>query len=335
MKKFLSIALMLTMLFSMLAISTSAADTKVYKTYAEANDGDLLWIVDFNAKDIFDPQPNDNAAANMVYTIGDNGRSVTVTPSANATDKKTNFWGAPIKGLEVNQDSKVTFYYKAKANGDKGANNSVGVGGWLYDSTDASTYNNQYLNVYTNHNSKNADGSDLQNREAISLASSKKVSYSYVMDEALEDAEGFIQCKIEFNAPEVEYILYIYTKDNKWTQVENMYYMDKLDDKEDSLCFMLYSYWLDTNTTVKDVKFFKGIGLTDAQLQAEAPAAATTTAAETTAAATTAADTTAVASTTVAATTTPATADTTTYILLAGMVAAIALTAVVLKKKEN
>lgn len=50
MKKFLSVLLVAAMIASMLIVSASAADDKVYNTYAEAAKGDLLWQVDFNNK---------------------------------------------------------------------------------------------------------------------------------------------------------------------------------------------------------------------------------------------------------------------------------------------
>ena len=91
--------------------------------------------------------------------------------------------------------------------------------------------------------------------------------------------------------------------------------MEQLDDTPDSLCFMIYNYWLAIDQTIKDIKYFKGINLTDAQLAAEAPKAPETTKAPTT---TKAPETTkAPAATTKAPTTAPATSDST--VIVAGM----------------
>ncbi len=333
MKKTLSLLLMLAMIASLLIVPSSAADNKLYKTYDAAAKGDLLWIVDFNAKEMIDAQPNDNAQKNMTYTIGDDGRSVTVKGVSGATDKKTNYWGGVINGLKADAKSQYTMTYKVRANGKSGTNNSTGIGGWLYDSTDASAYNTQFMGNYGNWNSINADGSDLKNRACLSVAASKKANggtYLNVVDEAVADADGFITCRIDFDGVGMEYKAYYLGKDGKWLEdTENFWIMEKLNDTPDDICFMLYSYYLAVDTTVKDVKYFKGIGLSAEQLAAEAPKPVETTAAPTT----TAAPVTTAAPTTTAPATTPATADASMLVLA---VAAMALTmTLALRKREN
>ncbi|MBQ3127246.1 MAG: hypothetical protein IJC15_09270, partial [Clostridia bacterium] len=164
MKKLISVLLMLAMLAGMMLLPTSAADTKVYKTYAEAAKGDLLWVVDFNAKEIFDPKPDEKAAVSFTHEISADGRSVTVKGVEGAPDKQICFWGAPIKGLEVGKDAQVTMTFKvrANANGLKGANNATGIGGWMYNATN-DAFNSNYMNLYGNWNAVNADGSELEN----------------------------------------------------------------------------------------------------------------------------------------------------------------------------
>ena len=149
MKKFLAILLCALMAVSMIA-SVSAADNKV-KSYTSAKNGELLWTVDFNAKDVFAPTTSKNGTE-YTYTIGDNGKSVTV--AGGKTDKKDCIWGAPIKGLEVDSNSQITMTFKVKSLGTAGKNNSIGVGGWLYDGTGY-----EFLNNYSNWNSD--DGSQI------------------------------------------------------------------------------------------------------------------------------------------------------------------------------
>ena len=154
MKKFLSALLTIAMIASMLIVSASAADAKVYKTYAEATKGDLLWQVDFSNKALFDPSGKVEAAE-YTYTVGDNGNSLTVT--GGKTDKKAAVWGAPIKGLEVDDKSQVTMTFKVKANGTAGKNNSTGIGGWLYNAT-GEGFNDRFLNCYSNWNADDGSG---------------------------------------------------------------------------------------------------------------------------------------------------------------------------------
>lgn len=308
-KRFLSL-LMTAMLILGMATAVTAANAAP-KAYASAKDGELLYHLNFNDTAVFNPKGNDDAEKYYTYSVGDNGNSLTIRGTNKDVD---GYWGAPIKGLEVDANSKVTFTYKAKANGTTGKNNSIGVGGWLYNAADPSKYNADFLNNYSNHNTVNADGSDPTNREALSLggkkqgkvagAGTKDTEYTYVVKEAKVDADGFVSCKIEFDGPNKIFHLYLLTKDGKWTYVDNSIKMLK-DDISGSLCFMVYSYYQVVNSTVKDVKFYKGIGLTDAQLNP--PAKAPTTA--------------------------PATADAAS-LAIAAMAAAAACAVVVAKKKH-
>ena len=333
MKKILSVLIMLAMLASMMLVPASAADNKVYKTYAEAQKGDLLWQVDFNAKEIFDPQPDEKAAGSFTYEIGADGRSVTVKGIKGAPDKQICFWGAPIKGLEVGKDAQVTMTFKVKANGQNGANNATGLGGWLYNAT-SDGFNSSFMNIYGNWNSVNKDGSELNNRSSLSVAQSKKAmggGYSYVMNDAVSDADGFVTIMIEFNAPEEEYTTSFLGADGKWIEdTDNFWVMESLDDTPDNLCFMIYNYWLDIDQTIKDIKFFKGIDLTDAQLAAAAPKTPETTKPVET---TKTIETTKAPTTTQAPVTTPATADST--VIVAGMLVMAAACVLVIRRKST
>ncbi|MBQ8396728.1 MAG: hypothetical protein IJX53_00845 [Clostridia bacterium] len=335
MKKILAMLLMLGMIASMMVITSSAADDKLYKTMEEAKDGDLLWIVDFNAKDIYDPVYSEAGAPNIQIAIGDDGRSATLTPTANAAASGKWFWGAPIKGLNIDNNSQYTMTFKIKAFGNTGSNNSTGAFGFRYNAAEGeTTFNEKCLGMYGNWNSMNSDGTDIKNRSALFQGASRKTNYANVIDEIEADDEGFITVQIEYNVKEAEFSASYMGKDGKWIEDETAFFIfESLDDTPDELVFIFYSYYKEGNATIKDVKFFKGVNLTAAQLAAEAPKAAeTTTAAPVTTAAPT--TTAAPAATTAAPAATPSTADATTYIVLA--CAALALTmSVVLKKKEN
>ncbi len=109
------------------------------------------------------------------------------------------------------------------------------------------------------------------------IPGSRGDSYEYNIEKAAADKDGFLSVKIEFDAPKKTYSVYYIGADGKWfVDDKNTVAMDKLDSKADSLCFMIYSYYNVVNATVKDVKFYKGVGLTDAQLNPVETTAATT-----------------------------------------------------------
>ena len=272
MKKFLAIFLCVLMAVSMIA-SATAADNKV-KSYASAKNGELLWTVNFNDKSVFEPKASKNGEQ-YTYTVSDNGYTLNV--KGGKTDKKDCIWGAPIKGLEVDNKSQVTMTFKVKANGTAGKNNSTGSGGWLYDATGY-----EFLNNYSNWNSDDGSGK-FENRAALSQGGVKKIagtkgdSYEYNIEKAAADKDGFLSVKIEFDATKKSYSVYYIGADGKWfVDDKNTTAMALLDDKADSLCFMVYSYYNVVDATIKDVKFYKGVGLTDAQLNPVETTAATT-----------------------------------------------------------
>jgi len=334
MKKFLSLLMVVMMLASMLTISTSAADSKLYKTMEEAKDGDLLWVVDFaNAKNIYDPIYDTDADKNMLMTVGDDGRSITMTPTADAAASGKRWWGGTIKGLNIDNNSQYTMTLKIKAFGDTGKNNSTGVYGFRYTSLPDEVVNIRALGMYGNWNSNDAGGVDLQNRSALFRAGTNKSGYSNVIDTIEPDADGFITVQIEYDVKEMEYAASYMGKDGKWIEDEQSYFIfEELDDTPDEVCFLFYGYYNTSQATVKDVKFFKGVNLTPDQLAQEAPKAVeTTTAAPVT---TKAPETTkAPAATTAAPAATPSTADMTAVYAMAAM----ALTAIVaaLSKKAS
>jgi len=323
MKKILSVFLLVVMVASMM-IAASAADTKVFKTYKEAKDGDLLWIVDFSSTGgAYKPLPDANFSKNSEAIVSADGRSVTIKGKASGANSAHNYWGGAITDIVLDKTSQITVYWKVKANGAIGKNNSTGMYGWLYNDTDGGApVRETVLGVYGNWNSKYPAGTadkDIINREVL-MHPAKVGDYSNVSANALEDKDGFVQVKLEYDAPSAKFMAYVFTKDNKWTMVPVTWGMLNLDDKPDCAGCVIYNSYNVVDSTYKDVKIFRGIGLTDAQLAAEAPKAP----AETTAAVTQAQP----------APSAPA-APTADVAVILSMVAAIAASgAVVLKKKH-
>jgi hypothetical protein len=258
----------------MLILGMATAVTAAPKSYASAKDGELLYHLNFNDTAVFSPKGNDAAEKYYTYAVGDNGNSLTIRGTNKDVD---GYWGAPIKGLEVDSKSQVTMTFKVKANGTAGKNNSVGIGGWLYDATGY-----EFLNNYSNWNSDDGTGKFV-NRAALSQGGVKKIpgskgdNYEYNIDKAAADKDGFLSVKIEFDATKKSYSVSYIGADGKWfVDDKNTTEMALLDSKADSLCFMVYSYYNVVDATIKDVKFYKGVGLTDAQLNPVVTTAATT-----------------------------------------------------------
>lgn len=251
-----------------LLLPVSAADIPAPIPYAEAADGDLLWTVDFNAAEFFTPKPSETAARNYYYTIGDDGRSVTLCAKEGAACNQPAYWGGPIERLAVDGDAKVTMLFRIRANGDRGGNNSTGVGGWYFDS--AESYNTQVVHNYSNWNSTGANGSDVENRAILCIASTKKANngqYLYAIDQAMTDADGFMTCRMEFNGPDATVTVSYRTADGGWVIDEgNTCMLEQLNHTPDNLGFVFYAYPADADATVRDVQYFRGINLTDAQL---------------------------------------------------------------------
>ena len=113
MKKTLSLALVLTMilsLVSMLGLTVSAANG-LEKTYEAANDGDVLYNVLFNQTEgVYVPgiisAKNQNVIDKTEITFADDGKSVTLK-HANDADERF-WWGGSVQGLTYGEGKSYT-----------------------------------------------------------------------------------------------------------------------------------------------------------------------------------------------------------------------------------
>ena len=105
--------------------------------------------------------------------------------------------------------------------------------------------------------------------------------YVYGVQEAYEDADGYITLMIEFDGPSQTFTSY-YANDEvetaEWIKLESQP-MAELSDN-DCMCVMFYVWYAPVDTTVSDLKIFKGVGLTNEQLTYDPVAAAAAAAAE-------------------------------------------------------
>lgn len=267
MKKILT-ALLSSALILSLAATVGAANSQLEKSYDEAADGELLYVVDFSSTGgAFNPgscYAQVDALANHYYTPEDDGLTVEITPVEDGADGVLNVWGGTIEGLPANSKTSYTMVYKVRANGEYGKNNSIGVGGWLTGTEGYKFYSN-----YGNHNTMAEDGSVYtERRTALSSTSIKVGEYVYGVQDAYEDDDGFITMMIEFDGPTATMNGYVAMADAEdgydWKLLETQPMADMSDD--DNMCLMFYVYYHNVEHTVSNVRYFKGIGLTAEQI---------------------------------------------------------------------
>ena len=144
----LTLLTFIMMFSSVLTVGASEVTESKVIDYASAEEGELLYTVDFSGKDgVFAPVPVGAAAKHFDYIVSEAGNELTVKGRADGLDKTACYCGGTFAGL-ANKETFYTMVYKVKANGTVGKNNSVGIGGWILD---AKVENYQFYNNYSNH----------------------------------------------------------------------------------------------------------------------------------------------------------------------------------------
>ena len=231
--------------------------------HGAVEESELLYTVDFRGNDgIFIPGPIGESATHYDYTVSEDGNALTIKGRKSGTNKTFCYWGGTFAGFEANKETMYTMVYKAKANGTAGKDNSVGIGGWILDGKpeDCHFYNN-----YSNHSEMNAEGSIDDRRSALSNASNKLgeyVMWNNIGDYAV-DADGFVTIKIVYDGTTSQFQSAILaanagdgSKESDWIYLETQKMV--LDDTDDAMGFMVYSYYNVVDTTIKDVQLYKG-----------------------------------------------------------------------------
>ena len=260
MKKFLALALCVLMAVSMLA---SVSAVKPAKEYAAAKDGDLLYTANFKN----DGVAKIGTATVSTFTASADGKSVTI--KGTGSKDVANWWGVKLETLTAANGEKYTVTYKVKSNGTVGKNNSIGVGAlW------AGTAEDKFYHAYGNYNTVDAKGSTADRRISISLAGSKMGDYNTSIKNPDTDKDGFMSAKQEIDTAAKKIRTYTLVG-GKWVLTLEKAFTD-FDAKKACMSFIVYSYYYVVDSTVKDFKIYKGINLTDAQLNPVETTAATT-----------------------------------------------------------
>lgn len=153
MKKFFVTFLVAIMMFSCLASVSANAESPI-KDYAMAQDGELLYTLNFSGDDSFAPDIiGIKSSAN--HTVGGGGTTLTIE---NPINKEGNYWGGTISGLEFSKETVYTMKYKVSSSQSDTLNNSVGIGGlFCGDENDLYSKNPPFYNNYSNHGVTNVD----------------------------------------------------------------------------------------------------------------------------------------------------------------------------------
>ncbi|MBE6976655.1 MAG: hypothetical protein E7439_05615 [Ruminococcaceae bacterium] len=265
MKKLLLTLLALAMLCS-LALPAMADEASPVKSYADAENGELLYTVDFTGKDgvlEFSNLGATNATKYFSYTPSADGSSLTVTGNLESGKEIGTYWGATIPSLKADLTTVYTMTYKAKANGDAGQNNSIGVGGYFVNGyTDDSMRN---YNLYGNYATKDAAGNISTRRSSLSINNQKQNGYTMwnTLDAYEVDSEGFVSVMLVYDGAALNMSAYLRaegagdgSKQSDWVKVEDLVYVPA----DDCMGFMIYAYYIqEVNATVKDVNIYKGL----------------------------------------------------------------------------
>lgn len=276
MKKILSITLGLLMILTMcsaLIINTAAAeDAQVLRQYDRASDADILFYADFNSESY---KTNQSAKDKINFTVGDDGRSITVVAKPDSGSDNASYYGASFDQLPVNKGAKVTMSFKIKMNGsyvgkETPTNNSVGVGCWFIDEylTQDPEAGWNFINAYGNWNCELPDGT--LNRSGIRIANKTQLAgYKDGVENATPDDDGFISIKVEYDYEE-RTVTTFYLQDGQYVEDQSASMMSTAVvnnvKKDDHLGLGLSIPHVETDATIKEFKIFKGLGLTAEQL---------------------------------------------------------------------
>ena len=253
MKKILSAILALTMILALVAAMGITASAK---------DGDLLYTVNFKGDDKYSPAKFACLNGDDVITAvpSEDGSSVTATYSADAAAGRA-FWGGAIKGLTYGEGKQYTITMKVAVGYDGTSSGNAGVYINMVDSTDAQyIFDQGYKSLVGYYGCPNI-------RHTLSYGAGGKSIGDFISKDvyitdakylSTLDAEGFADITFAVDGENVK--VYI-----------NNVYLDEFDafndgllEKASSLGFVIYLYNKSASVTVKDVKIYEGITVTNA-----------------------------------------------------------------------
>lgn len=267
MKKLIIVLLSLSLLCACFAPAMATNDSPV-KDYDSASEGELLYAMDLSGKDGVLDLGNiggKHADEHFYFTPSEDGTSVHVYGREDSDDEDamyTAYWGATIPSLEANFSTTYTLTYKITMHGDKGLNNSVGVGAYFISGQTNDSMSAYHL--YGNYCTK-APGNDISmRRSSLSINNMKQAEYVQwnTLDAYQVDADGFVTAMLVYEGSAMTMTAYILaegagdgSKESDWIKVEALTYVPA----DDCMGFMMYAYYINTvDVTVKNVNLYKG-----------------------------------------------------------------------------
>ena len=254
-------------------VNTTIKDAKIYKgdfanfvpplvkDYDSAALGDVLYTFNFNGDEAFTPAKLNASADEMEYIVSDDGKTVTIKAKEGAKDQSINLWGGEVEGLVASLDRTYSFRYKARSNSEgysssAAKNNSVGIGGWGVDLTIDKP---EFYNHYGNHTTSDVDGKIDMRRSVLSWGGNSSKLADYVMwEDTLNayavDPDGFMDVLVVFDGPTKMITAYVLDQAGVWQIIQQV---EKLE-KAGNICFASYAYYNTVNTTITDVRVYKG-----------------------------------------------------------------------------
>ena len=232
MKKILALALVLIMTLPLVAVAVSAT-APAYKSYAEAQDGELLYKADFNGDSYWAPSKTNGS------TLADRGdlTSDSLTVTVDSTDStKANFssdskahklWGGAVNGLALGEDYNYTVRFTLAEKGS-----GVGFGVLIDGQT----------GVYV----QSAKGRLQKTTGALSGHAYQSYSGSATEQDYAAEVKG--------------YTIALYVKlDTTWTKIDEATLSEYANT---NLCLNFYLY-NNIDTDMYDLEVYKGLAATN------------------------------------------------------------------------
>lgn len=285
MKKLIIALLALAVLFSLAAPAMAASPAK---DYASAQDGDLLYTLNFKGDEVYTP----GIAGGFKFSLlipSEDGSALEIKPNdvdENDTTKygwylpsqegKTpgsskptgNVYGGTISGMKADATTKYTMTYKIwleEGEGGEyktgGKQSFVGVGGLYYWNASKNAY--RWMNFASGFNHKVEDCRYYAFQHGGSTIGNSKVTYESADFVGAKDADGYYTVRLTFDGPNATATAYILktgtgAKESDWAKLTSSVY-DIVEGKEDLVSFWIYTYQSATHAKIKDVKYFKGL----------------------------------------------------------------------------
>lgn len=288
MKKLLVSLLAVAIVCSFAAPVMADGPTSPVKDYNTAEDGELLYALDFSGKgNVLNMRNLGGKFANEYFdfTPSEDGTSLTVIGRNDADNTEyCAYYGCEIDSLKAGTDTTYTLTYKIKNNNQLGRDNSCGVGAYFKDGNTGDGMKAYHL--YGNYTTSNYFGDVSMRRTSLSINNMKQKASNkpddYIWWNTLPDYEidedGFISVMLVYDGPSYTISAYIAaagagdgSNGSDWINVENLDYSPSAIGA-DAIGFMMYAYYVETvDVTVKDAKLYKGKIFTGDPILGEEP----------------------------------------------------------------